>query len=107
MVCGPGSDLGGSPPYRRVRTRASMAPMPTFLLCHAHDPRECRFAFAAWNGFESPLRHRPTIGSCAGGGHRLWWRVEAPDASAAVAQLPPFLAERAEAPPLGEVSIPG
>ena len=31
--------------------------MPTYLLHHQHAAAECGAAFAAWNGFDSPLRH--------------------------------------------------
>jgi hypothetical protein len=80
--------------------------MAMFLLCHGHDPSECRFAYAAWKGFTSPLRHRPALATCASGGHRLWWRVEAPDPVAALAQLPGFVADRTEVVEVGEVPIP-
>jgi hypothetical protein len=80
--------------------------MATFLLCHTHQAGECRFAYAAWKGFDSPLRHRPALGTCANGGHRLWWRVEAHDSGAALAQLPGFVADRTEAVEVGEVPIP-
>ncbi len=80
--------------------------MATFLLCHGHAPGECRFAFAAWKGFDSPLRHRPALATCASGGHRLWWRVDASDAGAALGQLPGFVAERTEVLEVGEVPIP-
>jgi hypothetical protein len=80
--------------------------MPTYHLAHRHDPQECRIAFAAWKGFDSPLRHRATLGSCAKGGHRLFWVVEAPDANAALAQLPPYVAERTDASEVSEVEIP-
>ncbi len=66
------------------------------MLSHRHAPEECRVAFAAWKGFESPLRGRETIGSCRHGGHALWWTVEAPDEAAALAQLPPYVAARTE-----------
>lgn len=80
--------------------------MPLFVLSHRHEPHECRPAFAAWKGFDSPLRHRPTVASCTEGGHRAWWQVEAPDAVAALALLPPFVAERTEVEPAREVTIP-
>jgi hypothetical protein len=34
-------------------------------------------AIAAWKAYPSPLRHGRPLGSCATGGHRLWWAVEA------------------------------
>ena len=46
--------------------------MPTFLLTHRHEPAECRYAYAAWLDFESPLRHQRADPSCMHGGHRLW-----------------------------------
>ena len=77
-----------------------------FVLSHRHEPGECRSAFAAWKGFDSPLRGRPTIVSCFGGGHRAWWQVEASDPEGALAQLPPFVAERTVAEPVREVHVP-
>lgn len=80
--------------------------MPTYLLCHRHDPVECRFAYAAWKGVESPLRHRPAVSSCAKGGHMLWWTVEAGDSGEALAQLPAYVADRTDAIEVSEVPIP-
>jgi hypothetical protein len=68
--------------------------MPRFLLHHAHEAAECGTAFAAWRGFTSPLRRRPTVATCEHGGHELWWLVEAPGADAALAQLPRWIAAR-------------
>ena len=42
--------------------------MRSFLLRHRHAPHECAAAYAAWKGFDSPLRHHPTISSCVEGG---------------------------------------
>jgi hypothetical protein len=78
----------------------------TFVLTHTHPAQECRVAAAAWKGFASPLRHRPTFGSCATGGHRLWWTVEATDRAAALALLPAYVACRTEAEEVREVAIP-
>lgn len=80
--------------------------MPSFLLHHTHLPDECAAALAAWRGFASPLRRRPATCSCLFGGHEIWWRVEAPSAEAALAQLPPFVASRTEARPVRQISIP-
>ncbi len=63
-------------------------------------------AFAAWNGFDSPLRHQPTLGSCPTGGHMLWWEVEAQDAASALAFLPPYVADRTEVVVVRPVEIP-
>ena len=80
--------------------------MATFMLAHMHDPDQCETAFAAWRGFESPLRHRTVLSSCVRGGHRLFWLIEADDALSALAQLPPFVADRTEATEVREVAIP-
>jgi hypothetical protein len=80
--------------------------MPAFLLNHRHEPHECEAAFAAWQGFDSPLRHRRVPSSCLAGGHGLWWRVEAPDSAGALALLPRFVAERTTAIQVREVEIP-
>jgi hypothetical protein len=80
--------------------------MPTYLISHHHRPEQCPVAYAAWRGFASPLRHRPVTSSCAEGGHALWWRVEAESEEAALAQVPPYLAERSRATRVSEVQIP-
>jgi hypothetical protein len=80
--------------------------MPTFILCHSHRPEECAIAVAAWRGFRSPLRHGRPLGSCVTGGHRLWWIVEAADSTAAIAQLPAYVAERTVIEQVREVPLP-
>ena len=80
--------------------------MATFVLTHTHEPTLGSAAFTAWRGFESPLRSKTVLSSCVRGGHRLYWFVEADDASDALAQLPPFVAERTEATEVREVPIP-
>jgi hypothetical protein len=80
--------------------------VPRFLLSHRHAAAECRVAFAAWKGVESPLRRRDALGTCGFGGHQLWWTVEASDTAAALALLPPFLATRTEALEVSDVPIP-
>jgi hypothetical protein len=92
-------DVGG-------RARADTPPMPRFVLHHEHAPRECRAVFAAWQGHESPLRHRVTVASCVFGGHAIWWTVEARSEEEALALLPFYVAERATATPVREVEIP-
>ena len=82
------------------------APMPVFLLHHRHEPGDCAVAFAAWAGFDSPLRHRPAASTCLAGGHALWWRVEAQDRAAALALLPRYVAERTTPIPVRDVEIP-
>lgn len=80
--------------------------MPTFVLSHRHRPEECAIAIAAWKAFPSPLRRGRPLGSCATGGHGLWWTVEAADVAAALAQLPTYVAERTVAEEVREVPIP-
>jgi len=88
-----------------------------FMLTHRHTLEECAIAFAAWKGFESPLRHRTALSTCAslrvgaqagrdGRHHLMWWIVEAGDETAAIALLPPYLAERTEATEASDVWIP-
>ena len=81
-----------------------------FVLSHRHAPAECGVAFAAWRGFDSPLRHGSALATCPSDGvegeHLLMWTVEAEGPDAALALLPPWLAERAEVRRVGEVSIP-
>jgi len=88
--------------------RANTLTMPRFMLVHSHRPSECKVAFAAWRGFESPLRHAATPGSCAVSAdmHRIWWAVDAPDEQAAFAHLPPWVAERTAAERVSQVTIP-
>ena len=80
--------------------------MPVFLLSHQHAAAECAAAFAAWRGFDSPLRGCTVASTCRDGGHALWWRVEAASAQAALAQLPPYVAHRTEAVRIRDVQIP-
>jgi hypothetical protein len=70
--------------------------MNTFLLHHRHAPEECGAAYAAWRGFDSPLRRALAPSTCLAGDHCIWWRVDAPDASAALALLPAFVARRTD-----------
>lgn len=80
--------------------------MARYMLTHRHRPEECRVAFAAWRGFDSPLRRLPTLASCAQGKHSLWWAVEAASEREALGQLPPYVAERTEVTAVSEVAIP-
>jgi hypothetical protein len=80
--------------------------MASYMLTHRHKPEECRTAYAAWHGFDSPLRRHPTLGSCVEGGHSLWWTVDAPTQAEALAQLPDYVAERTEVSAVSEVPIP-
>jgi hypothetical protein len=80
--------------------------MPRYLLHHRHQPDDCAVVFASFKGHESPLRHRVALASCSFGGHAIWWIVEAPSADAALELLPFYVAERATAAPVGDVTIP-
>jgi hypothetical protein len=77
-----------------------------FLLSHYHPASECPFAFAAWRGFQSPLRHRLALSSCLQGGHALWWVVEAASEEDALRQLPEYVSERSEVTRVRSVPIP-
>jgi hypothetical protein len=80
--------------------------MPSFMLEHRHQPEECPSAFAAWKGFESPLRGHPAPSSCRLGGHQIWWEIEARDEIDALGHLPGFVAERTIANRINKVDIP-
>jgi hypothetical protein len=76
------------------------------MLSHRHSDGECRAAYAAWNGVESPLRHQAALSSCGNGDHQIFWTVEARGEREALAQLPPYLASRTEVSEVREVAIP-
>jgi hypothetical protein len=80
--------------------------VPTFLLSHRHPAEECPYAYAAWRGFDSPLRHRLALSSCLQGGHALWWVVDATDECAAKGLLPDYLSRRSEVTRVRSVPIP-
>jgi hypothetical protein len=93
-------------PDVRLWVMCHSAAMSFYLLAHRHTPKECPVVFASWTGFPSPLRRQTAWGSCLSGGHHLWWTVEANDASAALAFLPAYVANRTEAIPVRPVTIP-
>ncbi|HUB04209.1 MAG TPA: hypothetical protein VMA76_04015 [Solirubrobacteraceae bacterium] len=80
--------------------------MAKYVLMHRHQPEECAIAIAAWKGFVSPLRHGRPFGSCAKGGHGIWWTVEAEDERAALSLLPHYVARRTVAEEVDEVPLP-
>lgn len=91
----------------RPRPRAStMHRMREYVLVHHHAPTECATAFAAWRGFQSPLRGRKAPSTCLTGGHQLWWRVSAGSPGEALELLPRYLAERTSAIEVRDVPIP-
>jgi hypothetical protein len=80
--------------------------VPRYLLHHRHEPRECGAVFASFKGHDSPLRHQLTLTSCLGGGHTIWWTVDAPTDQEALHLLPHFVLERTTAIRVTEVNIP-
>lgn len=80
--------------------------MPSYMLHHRHHPEECPSAYAAWKGFDSPLRGQPAPSSCRLGGHEIWWEVDATDETAALARLPEFVGKRTTAIRINKVDIP-
>lgn len=80
--------------------------MALYLLQHRHEAAECAATFAAWKGFDSPLREGSAWCSCPTGGHRLWFVVEAADGDTALGQIPRYLAQRSTAVRVAEVRIP-
>jgi hypothetical protein len=83
-----------------------------FVLSHRHRPNQCGVAYAAWKAFDSPLRHEPTLATCASDpdlgaeDHLLLWTVDAESEEGALALLPQWLAERAQVRRVGQVTIP-
>jgi hypothetical protein len=86
--------------------RGTIAAMPCFLIHHRHEPRDCGVVFAAFKGHESALRRRATLGSCAFGGHAIWWWVEARGEQEALALLPFYVAQRSTVTRVRAVEIP-
>jgi hypothetical protein len=89
-----------------------------FMLIHKHTPAECNVAYAAWNGFDSPLRGQPVQSTCARhqsdpasaapnrpAVHEIWWNTHAPDIVSAMAQLPPYVKDRTQAREVSDVTI--
>lgn len=85
---------------------AHISLMPSFLLHHRHEAEECPSAYAAWKGFDSPLRGVEAPSSCRFGGHEIWWEVDAPNDHDALARLPGFVGERSVAIRVNRVEIP-
>ncbi len=80
--------------------------MPRFILDHRHEPRECGAVFASFKAYESPLRNRVTVSSCAFGGHQIWWDVQAATQDQALALLPDYVAARSTASRVEDVDVP-
>ena len=77
-----------------------------FLLHHRHEPEDCGVVFAAFKGYESPLRRQATLASCRSGDHAIWWTVEAASEKEALALLPFYVAARTTVARISEVEIP-
>lgn len=80
--------------------------MALFVLHHRHQPDECGAAYASFKGEQSRLRHSVALASCRGGGHAIWWTVDAANEAAALGLLPYFVGERTTATEVAEVDIP-
>jgi hypothetical protein len=83
-----------------------MTSMPLFILHHQHSAEECSATYAAWKGFDSPLRRHSARATCISGGHEIWWDVVATDEDEAKGQLPGYVAERTQVVRVGQVEIP-
>ncbi len=79
--------------------------MSTFVLAHVHEQADCQVVYAAWRGYDSPLRGLDTMASCANGDHHMYWTVDAASAHDALQQLPPYLAQRTHASEVRRVAI--
>ena len=80
--------------------------MSRFLLQHRHQPQECGVVYASFKGYDSPLRHHPTLASCRSGGHTIWWTVDAAGEHEALGFLPYYVAQRTTVTSVSEVVIP-
>ena len=80
--------------------------MSRFLLHHRHQPRECGVVYTSFKGYDSPLRHHPTLASCRSGGHAIWWTVDASCEQEALGLLPYYVAQRTTVTSVSEVEIP-
>jgi hypothetical protein len=80
--------------------------MNHFLLYHRHASGDCGASFAAWNGFASDLRGTSAMSTCAHNAHEIWWFVDAPDSTGALALLPGFVASRTVAVRVSPVVVP-
>jgi hypothetical protein len=96
----------GVPPMSGDARTTHAGHMPQYVLHHRHEAHECGVVYAAFKGHDSPLRHQAAVASCRGGGHEIWWTVDAGSERGALAQLPFFVAERTTASEVNDVEIP-
>jgi hypothetical protein len=80
--------------------------MVPFRLTHRHAAQECPTVYAAWKGFDSPLRGHQATSSCRWGDHQIWWDLEGTNEDEVMSYLPGYVADRAQAVRIGEVEIP-
>jgi len=96
----------GCRPDVRAGCGAQTQSVPSFLLEHCHDPRECGAVFASFKGHPTDLRHRSTLASCRSGGYTIWWKVEAASEQDALLLLPQYVADRTSVARVSDVEIP-
>ena len=96
----------GSSPMSSQPVAGHNGHMAPFRLVHRHDAHECPAVYAAWKGFDSPLRGLIATSSCKWGDHQIWWDLDVVDEAEAIAYLPRYIAERSVALRIGEVVIP-
>ncbi len=94
-------ERSGWPPDVGEAAARQAGSMPSFMLHHRHEPRECGVVFAAFKGYESSLRHRATLASCISGGHTIWSTVDVASEEEALALLPFSLRGRPSGPASG------
>jgi hypothetical protein len=81
--------------------------VPTLLLTHRHPAIDRAAMFAAWRGSATPLWRRGALSRCPqGGGHRLWWLVEALHESAALERVPERTGRQTEVNRVSLLPIP-
>jgi hypothetical protein len=98
--------IGDIPDTGGRRVTRTLPGMPQFVLWHHHEPDECRTAFAAWRGFDSPLRGASALASCLTGRHTVCWTLRAESRADAHGLLPAFVAARTEVVEVREITIP-
>ena len=79
---------------------------PRYVLLHRHEPHECGVVFAAFKGYDSPLRRQATLASCRSGGHAIWWTVDAASEHDARRLLPFYVGQRTTVAQVHDVEIP-
>ena len=96
----------GAAPMSAGRRGARLDVMSRYLLHHRHEPHECGVVFAAFKGHDSPLRHQPTLASCAPAGTRSGGPSMPQPRRKRSRCCPFYVAERTTATSVSEVEIP-